>query len=109
VSELAQTLDRALTARLREVLEARRPTTETELRELSDKVSGWTRALQAQVDGSERRLAELGADPACEFAEIAAELRRVETLTGVLEELQSLADGLDARTRELRTKWLLSS
>ena len=108
MSELAQTLDTALAARLREVVEGRRPTTETELRELSDKVSGWTRALQAQVHGSERRLAELGADPTSEFAEVAAELRRVEKRTGVLEDWQSLADGLDARTRELRSKWLLS-
>jgi hypothetical protein len=102
---LDETLEKALAARVREVVGGA-VTTESELRELSDQVGGWTRALQAQVHGSERRLAQLTADPASEFAPIAAELRRVETLTEVLDDLASLADGLDARTRELRSKWL---
>jgi hypothetical protein len=106
VSGLDETLERALAARVREVVGGA-VTTESELRELSDQVDGWTRALQAQVYGSERRLARLGADPACEFSEIAPELRRVETLSENLAELRSLSAALDARTRELRTKWLL--
>jgi hypothetical protein len=102
---LDETLEKALAARVREVVGGA-VTTESELRELSDQVGGWTRALQAQVHGSERRLARLTADPTSEFAPIVSELRRVETLTEVLDDLASLADGLDARTRELRSKWL---
>ncbi len=102
---LDETLEKALAARVREVVGGA-VTTESELRELSDQVGGWTRSLEAQVRGSERLLARLTADPTSEFAPIAAELRRVETLTEVLDDLHSLSSGLDARTRELRSKWL---
>jgi hypothetical protein len=103
---LTETLVFDLTTRLRELL-ADRPATESDLRTLSEEADAWARALKAQIDGSERRLRELTADPASPLAEIASELRRVETLRPELNELQSLLDELERRARELRTEWLL--
>jgi protein subunit release factor A len=97
-------LDATLTARLRDAL-AGRPATETELRSLCEQADGWARALQAQVEASERRLRELN-EEAASLTEIAAELRRVETLAPELAELRELLSGLDDRARELRTNWL---
>ena len=37
---------------------------------------------------------------------MATEIRRVETLSGELEEARWLVAGLERRTRELRTAWL---
>ena len=37
---------------------------------------------------------------------MATEIRRVETLSGELEEARTLLAGLERRTRELRTAWL---
>jgi hypothetical protein len=74
---------------------------------VSEQADAWARALKAQISGSERRLQELTADPATSLAEIAAELRRVETLRPELTELQSLLEELERRARELRTEWLL--
>ena len=103
---MAETLDFALTARLREVL-ADQPATEGELRTLSEQADAWVRTLQAQIQASERRLRELTADPATALTEIAAELRRVETLSPELVEMRSLLSELEKRARELRTMWLL--
>jgi uncharacterized membrane protein YccC len=103
---VADTLDSALTARLREVL-ASESATETDLRELTAQGDGWTRTLRGQIRASERRLRALNADPASPIAEIAEELRRVETLRPQLAELRSLLADLEARGRELRTGWLL--
>jgi protein subunit release factor A len=101
---VAEQLDSTLTARLREAL-ANRPATETELRTLCEQADGWARALQAQIEASEQRLREL-TDEAASLTEIAAELRRVETLAPELTELRELLSGLDDRARELRTNWL---
>jgi hypothetical protein len=98
-------LDVAVARRLREIVRGE-PTTESELRTLADRADGWARALEAQVDGSERRLAELNADPASPLAEIAGEVRRLDALLPALEEARSLVAGLEQRTRELRTAYL---
>lgn len=96
----------ALSERLREVL-ADRPATESRLRTLSEEADAGIRALEAQMGGSERRLRELAKDPGASLTEIAAELRRVDTLRPELIELNALRTELDHRSRELRTQWLL--
>ena len=101
---VGEQLDSTLTARLREALAS--PATETELRTLCEQADGWARALQAQIEASERRLQQLTADPSTPLTQITAELRRVETLSPELTELRTLLSGLDDRARELRTAWL---
>ncbi len=103
---MRNTLEFALTARLRDVL-ASQPATESELRSLKEQAEAWARALTAQIQASERRIRELNADPASSLAEIAPELRRVETLRPQLEEVRFLLERLETRARELRTEWLL--
>jgi len=103
---LPNALNFDLTARLREVL-ADRPPTESQLRTLGEEAEAWARALEAQIRASERRIRELASDPESTLTEIAAELRRVETLRPELIEITALRDELDHRARELRTQWLL--
>jgi hypothetical protein len=103
---MAETLDSALTARLREIL-ASGSVTETDLRELTTQGDGWARTLRGQIRASERRLRTLNADPGSPIAEIAEELRRIEALRPQLAELRRLLAELEARGRELRTAWLL--
>jgi len=103
---VADTPDVDLTARLREVLDAD-PTTESELRALGEQADAWARALEAQIQGSERRLDELAADGDASLGDVAAELRRVESLRPALEETRTLLADLDGRGRALRTAWLL--
>ena len=98
-------LDLALVKRLREVVGGQ-PATESELRTLADQAGGWARATEAQLRASEGRLAKLNMDPASLLAEIAAEVRRAETLARELEEARGLIGGLEDRTRELRTAYL---
>ena len=98
-------LDVAVAARLREIV-AGKPATESELRAVADRAGGWARALEAQVAGSEARLAALNADPASRLADIASEVRRLDTLMPELQEARWLLAGLERRTRELRTEWL---
>jgi hypothetical protein len=105
VSRLPDKLDLALTTRLREVVGGQ-PATEGELRTLADLAGGWKRAVDAQLRAAERRLAKLNADPTSPLAEMADEIRRVETLTEELEEARTLVAGLERRTRELRTEYL---
>jgi hypothetical protein len=105
VSPLPDKLDLALTKRLREVVRGE-PVTESELRILADQAGGWERAVAAQLHAAEGRLARLNADPRSPLAEMASEIRRVETLKHELEEARSLLAGLEQRTRELRTAWL---
>jgi hypothetical protein len=100
-------LDFALIRRLREVLE-RRPATESELRTLAEQADAWARTINGQIQASERRLRRLSANPASSLAQIAAELRRVDTLRPQLHEVRSLLADLENRARELRTEWLLS-
>jgi uncharacterized membrane protein YccC len=105
VNHRADRLDLALTKRLREIV-AGDPTTESELRALADQAGGWERAVTAQLRAADERLGQLNGDPASRLAEMAGEIRRVETLTRELDEARSLLAGLEARTRELRTSWL---
>jgi predicted RNase H-like nuclease (RuvC/YqgF family) len=105
VASLPKKLDLALVKRLREVVGGA-PAVESELRALADQAGGWARATEAQLRAAERRLSKLNADPTSELAEMATEIRRVETLSAELEEARSLVEGLEERTRELRTAWL---
>lgn len=103
---MAQRLDSDLLRRLREVL-AEQPATESELRILSDQAAALARALKGQVAGSERRLSALTREAGSSLAEAAAELRRLETLTPALKEIEGLRVELEQRARQLRTDWLL--
>jgi chromosome segregation ATPase len=105
VNRLPDRLDLALTRRLRDVV-AGRPATESELRMLADQAGGWARATEAQLVASEARLAKLNANAESALAEIAAEMRRADFLTRELEEAHALIEGLEERTRELRTEYL---
>jgi chromosome segregation ATPase len=105
VNAIPEKLDLALVRRLRQVV-AGEVATESELRTLADDADGLIRATEAQLHASEGRLALLNADPASPLAEIAAEVRRVEALSRELAEARRLIDGLERRTRELRTAWL---
>jgi phage shock protein A len=105
VRPLPEKLDLALVTRLRQVV-AGEVATETELRTLADEAVGWVRATEAQLHAAERRLTALNADPASPLAEIATDVRRVEALSRELQEARVLIDGLERRTRELRTAWL---
>jgi chromosome segregation ATPase len=105
VSSSPDKLDLTLVKRLREVVGGL-PATESELRTLADQAGGWARATEAQLRGSEGRLAKLNADPASPLADLAAEVRRAEALTQELNEARDLIAGLERRTRELRTAYL---
>jgi LPS sulfotransferase NodH len=99
-------MELALTVRLREVL-SDRPPTESELRTLAEEADAWRRALQAQIEASERRVEELSSDPAASLAPIASELQRIDSLRPELVEVTSLHQELEHRARSLRTEWLL--
>ena len=98
-------LDLALARRLREVVSGQ-AASESELRTLADEADGWTRATEAQLRAAEERLARMNADPASPLTEIAGEVRRVEARSRELAEARRLVQGLEQRTRELRTAWL---
>ena len=98
-------LDLDLVTRLRQVV-AGEVATEAELRTLDDEAGDWLRATDAALRAAEDRLTRLNADPAAPLAEIAAEVRRVEALARERNEASGLIDGLERRTRELRTAWL---
>ena len=105
MSRVSHQLDLALTTRLREVVGGE-AASESELCELADEAGGWLRATDAQLRAAEERLTGLNADPASPLAEIANEMRRVEALSQERQEARRLIDGLEERTRELRTEWL---
>ena len=105
MSGLPEKLDLALATRLRQVV-AGEVATEAELRALDDEAGGWLRATDAQLRAAEDRLTKLNADPAAPLAEIAAEVRRAEALARERDEARRLIEGLEQRTRELRTAWL---
>ena len=105
MSRSPEKLDLALVTRLREVV-AGEAATEAELRALDDEAGGWVRATEAQLHAAELRLTQLNADRASPLVEIAAEVRRVEWLSRELQEARLLIEGLERRTRELRTAWL---
>ena len=103
---MAQTLNSALTARLRDVL-GDRPSTEAELRSLSEEADAWARTLRAQIESSEEKVRRMSADPHGPLAPIASELRRIESLRPELVEVTSLMDELERRARTMRTEWLM--
>src|SRR5262249_54359403 len=96
-------LDFALIARLREVRD-RRPATEAELRTLAEQAEAWARTDNGQIETSERRLSRLNENPGSSLAQIAAELRRVESLRPQLNEVRALLADLENRAREMRTE-----
>jgi hypothetical protein len=98
-------LDTALIAQLRAVVRGA-PTTESELGTLWGEADGWRRALQAQIDGSERRLQGLADDAAPQLAEVTAELRRLDRLHPLLEDVTGLLTDLEQRARQLRATWI---
>ena len=106
---MPETLDSALKERLRAVLLDRRPVTEAELRKLSEEGRACVLILRAQLERSERTLADLDADPASSLADIAAALRRVNVLRPDLGELQAMLAELQRRAREFRASWLSAS
>jgi sirohydrochlorin ferrochelatase len=102
---MAPTLDSALKERLRSVLDDQ-PVTEAELRKLAEDGAACALILGAQLERSERRLAELGSDPASSLAEIAATFRVVNELRPDLEELHALLAELQGRARAFRAAWV---
>jgi hypothetical protein len=105
---VTETLDVSLKERLRDVL-GRRTVTEATLRKLSEQGAACVLILDARLTRSERRLAELSADPESSFAEIAAEVRAITDLRPDIEELHALLAALDTHARELRAAWLGAS
>jgi hypothetical protein len=99
-------LDTALVGRLRAVVRGA-PTTESELRRLWDDADGWRRALNAQIEGSERRLRLLAAESAPGLSKVTAELRRLDRLRPQLHELDRLLNDLEQRAHELRASWIV--
>jgi len=100
-----ETLDFALKARLRAVLDDR-SVTESVLRKLTEQGAACALILDARLERHERRLTELSSDPASSLAAIAAEVRSINELKPDLEELHGLLDALNAHARELRASWL---
>jgi chromosome segregation ATPase len=105
-SDPVEALDARLLAQVRDLLDVS-PATEPELRALIEKTGGWERALRAQLEGSERTLDRLVADPSSSLAELARELRRVERLRPAAEEATRRRLRLEDEARQLRTQWLL--
>ncbi|MGH2977792.1 MAG: hypothetical protein ACRDKC_05395 [Gaiellaceae bacterium] len=105
MSSPPEKLDFALITRLREIVDGQ-AASESELRTLADEADGWARATDARLRAAEERLARLNADPSSPLTEIAAEVRRVEAHSRELAEARRLIEGLEERTRELRTAWL---
>jgi hypothetical protein len=102
---VAVTLDVALKEQLRAVLDGR-AVTEAELRKLAEEGRACALILEARVRRSERRLAELSADPESSLAEIAGEVRSANEARPDLDELRALLADLDARAREFRATWV---
>ncbi len=95
-----------LVEQLRQIA-AERPTTESELRSLTERARALADALAEEMAASEARLTELAEEPDSSLVEAAAELRRVERLKPAVEELRALLEVLEERARRLRTEWLL--
>lgn len=99
------TLELALRRRLVEVV-AGAAATEGELRQLAEQGHALVRGLEAAADAGEARLDALASGPGAPVAELASELRRVESLRAELEGLRPILSALDERARELRGTWL---
>ena len=105
MSQVPEQLDIGLVDRLRQVV-AGQVATEPELRALADMADGWARTTRGRLQAAEGRLTALNANLASPLSEIAAEVRRVDGLSRELGEIHELIEGLERRTRELRTAWL---
>jgi chromosome segregation ATPase len=105
---VTETLDAALKARLRAVLD-HGSVTEAALRKLSEEGEACVRILDARLARSERRLERLSADGESSLASIASEVRLISELRPDLEELHELLAQLEAHARELRVSWLTAS
>jgi hypothetical protein len=99
------TLDFAVKARLRAVLDGR-SATESELRKLIEEGEACVLILEARLVRTERHLAELSSDPASSLAEIAAEVRAADELRLDLDDLHTLLSQLQTLAREFRASWL---
>jgi signal transduction histidine kinase len=102
---VAETLDSALKARVRAVLD-RGPVTETQLRSLSEEGQACRLIVTAQLERAERRLGELSADPRSPLTELTDAYRTLTELRPDLDELESLLEELEARARTFRASWL---
>lgn len=102
---MTETLDFTLKERLRQVLD-RTDVTEAGLRKLTEEGAACALILDARLARSERRLAELSADPESSLAAIAVEAQAINELRPDVEELHALLAQLDAHARELRAAWL---
>jgi uncharacterized coiled-coil DUF342 family protein len=105
---MTDTLDSAIKARLRAVLDGQ-SVTEMQLRRLFEEGQACALILQGQLENVERRLSELASEPDSSIAELAATFRRANELRPDREELNELLADLDARAREFRTSWLSPS
>lgn len=105
MSEPDNTLEHALTRRLRDVIDGAAPT-EGELRLLTEQAEGLARTLRAAIAGSEAQLTALVTGHGSSVAEMAAELRRVERLREELDDLQADLRALSNRARRLRGAWV---
>jgi hypothetical protein len=102
---VTETLDAALKARLRAVLD-NRPVTETELRNLIEEGSSCALILEGRLRGIEQRLTDLSADAASSLADIATEIRAANEVRPDLDELRALLSELSALARRFRASWL---
>jgi hypothetical protein len=105
---MSESLDTALKARVRSVLESA-PATEAVFRRLLEEGRACVLILRARLAATEGRLAELAADPAGSLAETATAFRGVVEVRTDLEELETLLGALEQRAREARSSWLSSS
>ncbi|MFL5961722.1 MAG: hypothetical protein ACJ757_02350 [Gaiellaceae bacterium] len=102
---MTETLDFAVKARLRAVLD-RRSATESELRKLTEEGRACVLILDARLARSERHLAELSSDPTSSLAEIAAEVRAADELRPDLDELHALLVEFEELAHKFRASWL---
>jgi hypothetical protein len=105
---MTDTLDSALKARLRAVLDGS-PPTEMELRRLMEEGRACSLILDGQLEKLEQTLGELASDPESSIADFAATFRRRNALRPDRDELHGLLAELDRRAREFRTSWLSGS
>ena len=102
---MTETLDAALKARLRTVLE-NRPVTEAELRNLLEEGASCVLILEGRLRGIEQRLTDLSADPTSSLADIATEVRAANEVRPDLDELRTLLAELSTIARRFRASWL---
>ncbi len=102
------TLELALRRRLAEVV-AGAGATEAELRSLAEQGDALVKGIEAAAEAGEARLAALASKPDASVAELASELRRVESLRAELDGLRPILSALFERARELRGGWLSQS